>query len=95
MEVNLILLKNAGKDCNGLPNYIFATDKQVDYLAKLRNNVEKRYCFVKLGNYLFSPIDILYIRKENDYGGAVPKYYIEQCKKDNGTLDCKTPSLLK
>ena len=94
MEVNLILLKNAGKDYNGLPNYIFATDKQVDYLVKLRNNVEKRYCFVKLGNYLFSPIDILYIRKENDYGGAVPKYYIEQYKKEEALPDNNT-NLLK
>lgn len=78
MEVNLILLRNMPKDSNGLLVYMFATDKQVEQIIKLRNNPEKRNSFVKLGNYTFSPIDILYIKKEKDYGGAIPKYFLER-----------------
>ncbi len=78
MEVNLIQLKNMSRDINGLPNYIFATDKQVLYLEKIRNNPETRSNFVKLGNYIFSPIDILFIKKEKDFGGAIPKYFLER-----------------
>lgn len=78
MEVNLIILKNMSKDSNGLPKYLFATDKQVEYICNLRNNPEKRYNFIKLGNYIFSPIDILYIEGRSDYGGAVPKYYFDR-----------------
>lgn len=74
MEVNLILLKNMPKDNNGLPIYLFATDKQVGYILKMRNDVNKRMNFVKLGSYTFSPIDILYIKRIKNYGGAIPEY---------------------
>ena len=84
MDVNLILLKNAGRDCNGLPNYIFATDSQVATINEMRNNPDERYNFCRIGKYIFSPIDILYIKKEKDYGGAIPQYFIERYKKDWG-----------
>ncbi len=94
MEVNLIILKNTSRDNNGLPNYLFVTDRQVDYICKLRNDKDKRQNFIKLGNYIFSPIDIAYIEKKKDYGGAVPKYYIEQCKKEEALPNNNT-NLLK
>ncbi len=78
MEANLILLKNMPKDNTGLPMHMFATDKQVEQIIKLRNNPEKRNRFVKLGNYTFSPVDILYIKKVRDYGGALPGYYLSR-----------------
>jgi hypothetical protein len=76
MLVYAITLKNMGRDGNGLPRYVWATETQVKRLVALRNNPEKRSGFIKIGKFIFSPMDISHIEEKDtdNYGGPIPKY---------------------
>lgn len=84
MILYAITLKNLGRDSNGLPNYIWATKSQVDKIGELRNNPQRRYDFIEIGDFIFSPMDISHIEKKNTehIGIPMPKYVIERYEAD-------------
>ena len=98
MILYAITLKNMSRDANGLPNYVWATESQIQTLGKMRNNVEKRYEFVQIGNFIFSPMDISHIEKKDTeyYGGYIPKYaknryLLDQNQNKTGNLNNNMP----
>lgn len=84
MIVYAITLKYMTRDANDLPDYVWATKSQVDTIVRLRNNPDKRYNFIRLGRWIFSPMDIVKIEEKNtDYcGEPIPAYvrnrYLEE-----------------
>lgn len=80
MILYTITLKNSTQDENGLTNYIWATKSQVDTISNMRNNPDKRYNFIKIGKYIFSPMDVRYIEERNadNCGLPIPKYAKER-----------------
>ena len=98
MKINVARIKGWGKDENGLDKVIYLTEKQVDILGQMRNDSEKRWCFVKVGEMMFSPMDVMYIEEKEKELHDLPRYvkkrleyearevigYIKE--KDNGKL---------
>lgn len=84
MILYAITLKNMGRDANGLPNYIWATESQVETIAKMRNNPETRYNLIEIGNFIFSTMDVSHIEKKDTsfYGGPIPSYAKLRYKED-------------
>ena len=82
MRVNVIHLKYSGKDGNGLENVLFATDSQIATLVAMRNNPERRLNFVKIGNTIFSPIDVVYIEAREREKYELPRYFLDRVKKE-------------
>ena len=85
MKTNIIHLKYAGKDGNGFENVLFATDSQIATLVALRNSPEKRLNFVKIGNTIFSPIDVVYIESREREHYELPRYFLDRVKKEGNS----------
>lgn len=83
MEVYAIKLKNMGTDSNGNPKLVWATESQKKILERMRNDSEKRYNFVEIGNFTFSPMDIAYIEKRKGEYYDFPSYVVERYKLDS------------
>ena len=83
MEVYAIKLKNMGQDTNGLTKFIWATESQKKILERLRNDSDKRYNFVEIGGFTFSPMDIAYIEKRKGEYYEFPSYVVERWKLDS------------
>ena len=87
MILYAIKLKYLGQDSNGLQKFIWATKGQLDKISRMRNDEELRTKFVRIGNYIFSPMDIAYIEEKDvdNYGGPIPAYakqrYLEENEK--------------
>lgn len=86
MKTNVIHLKNATRDMNGLENVIYATDTQIATLVEMRNNPEKRANFVKIGGVLFSPMDIAFIEARVREYYELPQYFLERHKKEQNAI---------
>lgn len=76
MILYAITLKNMNKDENGLIQYVWATKSQLDKIIELRNNSDLKYNFIKIGDFIFSAMDISHIEEKNTkyFGGYIPKY---------------------
>ena len=83
ITTGVIHLKNAKKDANGLENVIFATESQISVIVGMRNDPEKRLNFVKIGNTIFSPMDVSFIETKEKDSYDLPKYFLERRKKES------------
>lgn len=79
IETNAVHLKH----CDSI---IYATDSQVAVIAGMRNDPEKRYNFVKVGNITFSPMDVSYIEKQKRISYDLPKYFLARHEKEASSL---------
>ena len=84
MKINtsVVHLKHATKDANGMENVIYATDSQVSIIVGMRNDPEKRLNFVKIGNTIFSPMDVSFIETRQKDSYDLPKYFLERKEKE-------------
>lgn len=82
MKINVARIKGWGKDENGMDKVIYLTEKQVEVLGQMRNDVEKRYCFVKVGKMMFSPMDIMFIEEKEKELYELPHYVTERIDKE-------------
>ena len=78
MKINIARIKGWGPDQNGLNKVIYLTEAQVDTLGQMRNDSDKRYCFVKVGRMMFSPMDVMYIEEVDKEPYELPKYCINR-----------------
>lgn len=86
MKTNVIHLKNATRDMNGLENVIYATDTQVSTIVRLRNDPVKRANFVKIGGTIFSPMDITHIEVKSRESYELPTYFLERHRAEKTAL---------
>lgn len=84
MKINVARIKGWGKDKNGLDKVLYLTDKQVDIIGKMRNDPEKRHCFVKVGGLMFSPIDVMYIEEKDKEMYDLPRYVLDRIEVESG-----------
>lgn len=86
MKTNVVHLKHFTRDANGLENVIYATDSQISVLVGMRNDPEKRSNFVKIGNTIFSPMDVAFIETKSRESYELPKYFLERHEKESSSL---------
>lgn len=82
LKCNVIHLKKAPRDMNGLEEVIFATDNQVAKLITLRNDTDKRYNLIKIDRFYFSSMDVAFIEQKSKETYELPKYFLERYEKE-------------
>lgn len=83
MRINIAKIKGLGKDEYGNDRLIYLTEKQVEILGEMRNDPERRYCFVKVGRFMFSPMDVIIIEEKEVETYELPNYALERLQKEH------------
>lgn len=86
MEAYAVHIKGLGKDENGFQKVIWLTESQADVVTEMRNDVEKRHRMVEVGNYRFSPIDVMFMEKQKRDHYDLPKYFLDRKRKEQDNL---------
>lgn len=87
MKINIARIKGWGVDANGVQRVIYLTEAQVDTLGIMRNDPDKRYCFVKVGNLMFSPMDVMYIEEVEKEAYELPPYALKRIQSEKQLTD--------
>ena len=77
-----IHIRGLGKDQNGIERVVYATRTQVLKLAELRADHEKNIDFVSIGQFMFSPRDILFVERTNKESYELPIYFKEKAAEE-------------
>ena len=83
MRINVAKIKGLGKDEHNFDRVIYLTAKQVELLGELRNDPERRHCFVKVGRIIFSPMDVNIIEEKEVQTYELPDYVRERLQKEH------------
>lgn len=75
MKAYIVHFKSSRKDPFGFEKVVWLTRSQVDMIIKLRNDKKERDDFIKVGSYIFAPMEISIIEETQREKIDAPKYF--------------------